>query len=89
MIHREFDGIRYEAWCDLLALPDPPEMRRGHHVTCQGAPDRHLQLLTILRVWVEQRCLDRTGEEMPAKARTAKRRRQRPQQPTIPFVKRA
>lgn len=44
----DFDIDRRVALCQLLALPDPPELHRGSQPRLDGKPDRHQQLLPRL-----------------------------------------
>ena len=81
-----FDPDRHAAYVALLAMPDPPDLHRGHVLTQPGCSDRRTRLLGLLQIWVQQQWLDRTVEEIPGKARKAApvRRRRRHAQP-IPF----
>jgi hypothetical protein len=39
---RVADLERRQALITLLSIPDTPDLRRGHHLTMEGRPDRHL-----------------------------------------------
>jgi hypothetical protein len=60
-----YDPDRYEAFEQLLTKPDPPDLpRRAHILHCAGEPDRRAtRLPPIQAVWLQQWCLDRTGED--------------------------
>jgi hypothetical protein len=69
---QQFDPERYEAFERLLTNPDPPDLpRRGHVRLCEGDPDRRAtRLLPIQMFWLQQWCLDASGEEpLPAAQR--------------------
>jgi hypothetical protein len=61
-----FDLVTFNAYEQLLALPDPPEMPRRGHVWCQeGRPNRRVQLLpTIMTHWLQHRHLAVDGEDI-------------------------
>ena len=66
-----FDPACYDAFAQLLARPDPPDLpRRAHVLRCAGDPTRRAtRLPTILMGWLQRRHLDVDAEEplMPAR----------------------
>jgi hypothetical protein len=54
------DPIRFEAFTQLLAQPDPADLpHRGHVARCEGDPDRRsTRLPRILAAWLQRRHLD-------------------------------
>lgn len=72
-----FDPVRFDAFTDLLARPDPRELpRRGHVIRCQGEPGRRgTRLPGIIMAWMQRRHLEIDIEETSAPlARCAPRR---------------
>ncbi len=67
---------RFDAFCRLLAAPDPADLpRRAHHWTCAGRSDRMETLMPpILLRWLQRRILERS-EELPQPARIGRRKR--------------
>lgn len=49
---------RQAALCELLALPDPPDIRRGHEPKCEGDPRRYELIPEITAAFVQQHLLD-------------------------------
>jgi hypothetical protein len=68
---RRFDPACYDAFAQLLARPDPPDLpRRAHVFRCAGDPNRRAtRLPTILMGWLQRRHLAVDAEEplMPAR----------------------
>jgi hypothetical protein len=53
------DIVRWEAFSDLLARPDPPEMHRGHVVKYGGSPSRWKRWLPKLTMALWERLTQR------------------------------
>ncbi len=49
---------RWLAFNQLLALPDPPGMRRSHIVRLEGKPDRHNQLPELAAAFVREKLIE-------------------------------
>lgn len=49
----ESDMIRRQAIADLLAIPDAPDLRRGHRITVEGSPDRYRQIQYLASVFIQ------------------------------------
>src|SRR4030095_3786939 len=68
---RRFGPACYDAFAQLLARPDPPDLpRRAHALRCAGDPNRRTtRLPTILMGWLQRRHLAVDAEEplMPAR----------------------
>jgi hypothetical protein len=45
------------AICELLSLPDPPELRRGHVLRLSGKPERFAQIPELTSAFVQSRLL--------------------------------
>ena len=45
------------AICELLSLPDPPELRRGHVLRLGGKPERFAQIPELTSAFVQSRLL--------------------------------
>ena len=46
------------ALTELMAVPDPPELKRGHHQRFEGRPDRYELLPTLAMVFVQTRVME-------------------------------
>jgi hypothetical protein len=53
----QFDVQRRLAIAELLAQPDPPELRRGHRLRLEGKPDRYALLPLLAAVFVQDKLL--------------------------------
>ena len=74
MLHR--DSERRLAIVELLALPDPPELRRGYRLRLDGKGDRYDQVPMLSAAFVQAKLLElqerraeTIGEEMNPSAR--------------------
>lgn len=47
-----------QALIDLLALPDSPDLRRGHHVTIEGRSDRHRIVPHLAAMFIQQHMVE-------------------------------
>ena len=45
------------AICELLSLPDPPELRRGHVLRLGGKPERFARIPELTSAFVQSRLL--------------------------------
>ena len=64
-LHIDFE--RRQAIAELLAQPDPPELRRGHCLRLEGKADRFRMVQTIAAAYVQARLLalhERRAEEV-------------------------
>jgi hypothetical protein len=52
------DLIRRQALYELMAVPDPPDLRRGFIRVLDGKPDRHAQLPLLAAKFVQARLLE-------------------------------
>lgn len=52
------DLVRRQALCELLAVPDPPDLHRGFVRRLEGKPDRHAQLPLLASKFVQARLLE-------------------------------
>jgi hypothetical protein len=52
------DIERRQAIVDLLSIPDPAPLRRGHRFVLPGKPDRHQQLPLLAAAFVQQKLLE-------------------------------
>ena len=53
-----FNAARYAAVCAILAIPDEPQMVRGHRLTRLGDPQRRRTVfLPLLVRWAQRRYL--------------------------------
>ena len=55
-LHIDFE--RRQAIAELLAKPDPPELRRGSQLRLQGRADRFSIVQMLAAAYVQQRMLD-------------------------------
>jgi hypothetical protein len=53
----EFDIQRRLAIAELLAQPDPPELRRGHRLRLDGKPERYDQVPRLSAAFVQAKLL--------------------------------
>ena len=53
----ELDMERRLAIAELLARPDPPDMRRGHRLRLAGKPDRYKQVALLSAAFVQSKLL--------------------------------
>jgi hypothetical protein len=74
-----FDPVYFEAFAQMLARPDPPDLpRRAHVYVCEGDPDRReTRLPGILMGWLQRRHLEVDVEEPLVAAQRTKQRRDR------------
>ena len=49
----EIDSEKRQALIDLLALPDAPDLHRGHHQTVEGRADRYEMLHDLAANFVQ------------------------------------
>jgi hypothetical protein len=56
MLHR--DSERRLAIVELLALPDPPDLRRGYRVRLEGRGDRYDQVPMLSAAFVQAKLLE-------------------------------
>ncbi len=49
---------RREALVQLLALPDSPDIRRGHHLTVEGRPNRHDLIPELAAVFIQRHMVE-------------------------------
>ncbi len=47
-----------QALIDLLAMPDSPDLRRGHHVTIEGRSDRHRIVPHLAAMFIQQHMVE-------------------------------
>ena len=82
------DPVRFDAFVQLLAEPDPADLpRRGHIWRCAGDPNRRTtRLPAILSGWLQRRHLLVDVEEPLASARRSQRQRVRPAHPGLHVV---
>ena len=69
------DPVRFDAFVQLMAQPDPPDLpHRGHVRRCEGDPNRRTtRLPLILMGWLQDRHLRVDDEEpMPIAIRAAR-----------------
>jgi len=80
-----FDPVRFDAFAQLLARPDPTDLpRRAHVYVCQGDPNRReTRLPGILMGWLQRRHLEVDVEEPLAAAQRTLKRRERPVNPGL------
>ncbi len=73
------DPKRFDAFVQLMSLPDPADLpRRGHVLRCEGEPDRRAtRLPRIIMGWLQQRHLESDIEEVPTVVTRSPRRRGR------------
>jgi hypothetical protein len=60
------DMERRQALYELLARPDPPELRRGFTLRLEGKPDRHRLLPHLAATFVQAKLLE-IGEREAAR----------------------
>ena len=53
------DIERRQAICELLALPDAPELRRGHRSILEGRPDRFRLVSELAATFIQTKLLER------------------------------
>jgi hypothetical protein len=46
------------ALTELMAVPDPPELKRGHQQRFEGRPDRYELLPTLAMMFVQTRVME-------------------------------
>ena len=46
------------AIAELLAHPDPPELRRGHRLRFEGKPDRYSLVQSVSAVYLQKKLLE-------------------------------
>jgi hypothetical protein len=65
MMMQSFDSVRYEAYAQLLARPDPTGMpKRAFAYRLEGDPDRRVtRLPAIMMGWLQRRHLEIDFEE--------------------------
>ncbi len=70
------DPVRFDAFVELLAQPDPADLpRRGHVLRCEGEPDRRAtRLPEIIMSWLQRRHLEVDVDVPLAPARRSSRR---------------
>jgi hypothetical protein len=80
-----FDPVRFDAFAQLLARPDPTDLpRRAHVYVCQGDPNRReTRLPGILMGWLQRRHLEVDVEEPLAAAQRTLKRRERAVNPGL------
>jgi hypothetical protein len=49
---------RCQAIAELLAQPDPPELRRSHHLKLAGKPERYELVSTLAAAFIQTKLLD-------------------------------
>ena len=54
----DLDFERRLAIVELLAHPDPPELRRGHRLRLEGKPDRYSLVQSVSAVYVQKKLLE-------------------------------
>ena len=62
------DIERRLALVELLAQPDPPELRRGYRLRLAGSPDRYALVPRLTAAFVQAKLLalhERSGERTP------------------------
>ena len=70
-----FDPVRFDAFVQLLAQPDPGDLpRRAHVYRWGGDPGRRARLPGLVMIWVQRRHLEHDIEEAPAPAMRALKR---------------
>jgi hypothetical protein len=45
---------RRQALVELLSRPDSPDLRRGHHLTVEGRPDRHGVVAELASIFIQR-----------------------------------
>jgi hypothetical protein len=45
---------RRQALVELLALPDTPDLRRAHHLTVEGRPNRHEVIAELAAAFIQR-----------------------------------
>jgi hypothetical protein len=72
-----FDPVRFDAFAQLLARPDPTDLPRRAYVTvCEGDPNRReTRLPGILMGWLQRRHIEVDVEEPLAAAKKTRRGR--------------
>jgi hypothetical protein len=54
----ELDLERRLAIAELLAHPDPPELRRGHRLRLEGKPDRYSLVQHLCALFVQKKLIE-------------------------------
>ncbi len=74
------DPVRFDAFVQMLAEPDPGDLpRRRHVVRCEGDPNRRAtRLPKILMAWLQRRYLETDVEEPLTSAMRTLKRQGRP-----------
>jgi hypothetical protein len=54
----QYDLERRQAVCELLAMPDAPELRRGHRPVLAGKPDRYQQVSQLAAAFIQAKLLE-------------------------------
>ena len=49
---------RRQALVELLSLPDSPDLRRGHHLTVEGRPNRHEVVAELASIFIQRHKVD-------------------------------
>jgi hypothetical protein len=53
------DAERRQALCELLLLPDPPDLQhRGHRTTVEGRPNRFQQLSYLTSTFIQAKLME-------------------------------
>ena len=52
------DLERRQAVCELLALPDAPDLRRGHRWILEGRPDRFRLVSQLAATFIQAKLLE-------------------------------
>jgi hypothetical protein len=59
------DIERRQALCELLALPDAPELHRGHRRLFEGSPDRYQLVPQFAATFIQARLLELRERSAP------------------------
>ena len=54
----QFDIERRQAICELLSLPDTPDLHRGHRRTLEGAPTRFQLVPQLTATFIQAKLLE-------------------------------
>ena len=52
------DIERRQALCQLLSLPDAPDLRRGHRRMLEGTPDRYRLVPQVTAAFIQAKLLE-------------------------------
>jgi len=52
------DIERRQALCELLSLPDSPDLHRGHRRMLEGRPDRHQLVPQLTSAFIQAKLLE-------------------------------